>query len=471
MSPTRRASSSARALLAHLGREIDLLGATRALVLSTPGQAGNAQRIADALGSRAAGVFAEAVMHVPIETARAAREVARRLGADCAVAIGGGSTTGLGKGHRAGFRPADPGGSHHLRRQRDELDLGTDRRGVKKTGRDARVLPRTVIYDPELTLELPYPVTVTSAMNAIAHAAEGLYAPDGNPITALMAEEGIRASAAALPRLAANPMDLDARGDALYGAWLCGTVLGAVTMGLHLALCHTLGGSFGLPHAEVHAVILPHAVAYNASRARGDDAYREGAPGRWWWGRGASAVRSGDAPRCAHVLARHRHARRRAGPRGRAGHRRLPTRTRGLSNAPRCEPCCSVRSTASRPVASDTIFAAAPRQRSDQMKKILSVVCASALAQVAFAHHSAAMFDHSRTVTYTGTVKQFQYTNPHSWLQVMVVGSDGASVEWGFEAEGPSTLKQAGIDAKTFQPGEKLTIVANPMRTAARQAP
>jgi maleylacetate reductase len=124
-----------------------------------------------------------------------------------------------------------------------------------------------VIYDPELTLDLPLAMTVTSAMNAIAHAAEGLYAPDGNPITALMAEEGIRASAAALPRLAADPKDLDARGDALYGAWLCGTVLGAVAMGLHHKLCHTLGGSFNLPHAEVHAVILPHALAYNAAHA------------------------------------------------------------------------------------------------------------------------------------------------------------------------------------------------------------
>jgi alcohol dehydrogenase class IV len=129
------------------------------------------------------------------------------------------------------------------------------------------VLPKTVIYDPELTLGLPLAMTVTSAMNAIAHAAEGLYAHDGNPITALMAEEGIRASAAALPRLMRDPHDLDARGDALYGAWLCGTVLGAVAMGLHHKLCHTLGGSFNLPHADVHTVILPHALAYNAAQA------------------------------------------------------------------------------------------------------------------------------------------------------------------------------------------------------------
>jgi alcohol dehydrogenase class IV len=139
--------------------------------------------------------------------------------------------------------------------------------GLKKTGKDLRVLPRTVLYDPELTLTLPAGLSVTSGINAIAHAAEGLYAHDGNPVVALMAEEGIRASAAALAPLQADPQDLAARGDALYGAWLCGTVLGSVAMGLHHKLCHTLGGSFNLPHAEVHTVILPHALAYNAAAA------------------------------------------------------------------------------------------------------------------------------------------------------------------------------------------------------------
>jgi alcohol dehydrogenase class IV len=253
--------------LAQLGREIELLGATRALVLSTPEQADSARRVAEMLGPRSAGVFTKAVMHVPIETAREARAVARQLGADCAVAIGGGSTIGLGKAIalESGLPilaiPTTYAGSEMT------PIWGLTESGVKKTGRDARVLPTTVIYDPELSSSLPLAMTVTSAMNAIAHAAEGLYAHDGNPITALMAEEGIRASAAALPRLAVDPKDLDARSDALYGAWLCGTVLGAVAMGLHHKLCHTLGGSFNLAHADVHTVILPHALAYNAEQA------------------------------------------------------------------------------------------------------------------------------------------------------------------------------------------------------------
>ncbi len=253
--------------LARLGEEIERLGARRALVLSTPEQADSAGQVAAMLGDRAAGVFARAVMHVPIETARAAREEARRLGADCAVAVGGGSTTGLGKaialdsGLPILAIPTTYAGSEMT------PIWGLTEAGVKKTGRDPRVLPRTVIYDPALTLTLPYPLTVTSAINAIAHAAEGLYAHDVNPVVALMAEEGIRASAAALAPLQSDPTDLHARGDALYGAWLCGTVLGSVAMGLHHKLCHTLGGSFNLPHADVHTVVLPHALAYNTDDA------------------------------------------------------------------------------------------------------------------------------------------------------------------------------------------------------------
>ena len=257
--------------LQHLAREIDALGAKRALVLCTPEQTDAAQRVAALLGERAAGIFPRAVMHVPIETAREARAEAQRLGADCAVAIGGGSTTGLGKaialestldsGLPIVAIPTTYAGSEMT------PIYGLTEGGIKKTGRDARVLPRTVIYDPELSLTLPLGMSVTSGLNAIAHAAEGLYAHDGNPITALMAEEGIRAIAAALPKLARDAQDIGARGDALYGAWLCGSVLGAVAMGLHHKLCHTLGGSFNLPHAEVHTVILPHALAYNAEHA------------------------------------------------------------------------------------------------------------------------------------------------------------------------------------------------------------
>jgi len=135
--------------------------------------------------------------------------------------------------------------------------------GLKRTGRDPAVLPRTVLYDPDLTLGLPRGTSVTSGLNAIAHAVEGLYAEDANPVMSLLAEEGIRGLAAGLPRIFRAPADIEGRSDCLYGAWLCGTVLGSVGMGLHHKLCHTLGGSFGLPHAETHAVVLPHVTAFN----------------------------------------------------------------------------------------------------------------------------------------------------------------------------------------------------------------
>ena len=255
--------------LATLGREIEALGAHKALVLCTPEQRASAERVAALLGDRAASIFDRAAMHVPIETAREAREVARRLGADCAVAIGGGSTTGLGKaialdsGLPILAIPTTYAGSEMT------PIYGITESGLKKTGKDARVLPRTVLYDPELTLSLPVAMSVTSGINAIAHAAEGLYAVDGNPVMDLMAQAGIAALGRALPAIFKQPSDLDARADALYGAWLCGTVLGNVGMALHHKLCHTLGGSFNLPHAETHTIVLPHALAYNASAAPG----------------------------------------------------------------------------------------------------------------------------------------------------------------------------------------------------------
>jgi len=252
--------------LSKLGDEVQRLG-TRALVLSTPDQRADAEKAAAQLGDIAVGVFAEAVMHVPIETARAARAEAQRLGADVYVAIGGGSTIGLGKA--IALETAQPILAVPTTFAGSEMTpiYGLTEAGLKKTGRDRKVLPRTVIYDPTLTLTLPAKYAGPSGLNAIAHCVEALYAPDGNPIISLMAAEGIRAIARALPAVVHEAGNVEARGDALYGAWLAGTALGSTSMAIHHKLCHTLGGTFNLQHAEVHTVILPYATAYNRDAA------------------------------------------------------------------------------------------------------------------------------------------------------------------------------------------------------------
>jgi maleylacetate reductase len=248
----------------QLGAEAERLGAKRVLLISTPGRAEMVRSVSKDLA--VVGVFDKAVMHTPIEVVADARKVAAELRADCCVAVGGGSTIGFGKaialssGLPVLAVPTTYSGSEMT------TIWGISEGGAKKTGRDPKVLPRAVIYDPELTLDLPPAVSAASGMNAIAHCVEALYAHDGNPIISLMAEEGIRALAKALPVIVKEWKNLEARENALYGAWLAGTTISTTSVALHHKLCHILGG-FGLPHAETHSIVLPHAVRYNFEAA------------------------------------------------------------------------------------------------------------------------------------------------------------------------------------------------------------
>jgi alcohol dehydrogenase class IV len=186
---------------------------------------------------------------------------------DCVVAIGGGSTTGLGKA--IALRTDLPQIVLPTSYAGSEMTpvVGQTSGGIKTTQSSPKILPEAVIYDVDLTMTMPPGLSATSGINAIAHAVEALYARDRNPVISLMAQEGIRTLAHALPIICAQPNDKTARTDALYGAWLSGICLGAVGMALHHKLCHTLGGLFNLPHADTHTVILPHALAYNAPAA------------------------------------------------------------------------------------------------------------------------------------------------------------------------------------------------------------
>ncbi len=274
--PSFTASSAAvrvrfgQGLRREIGAEIAALGRARALILTTPQQTALGQEIASYAEGRMAGIFSQAAMHTPVDISEQATAYAIQIGADVVVAVGGGSTTGLGKAIalRTGLDqiviPTTYAGSEAT------PILGQTEGGRKTTQTTAAVQPEVILYDAELVAGLPLAMTVTSALNAMAHAAEGLYAQNRSPLSSLMAVEGLRAFKDALPRVIAAPQDMAARGETLYGAWLCGTVLGQVGMALHHKLCHTLGGSFDLPHAETHAVILPHAMAYSAAAARAE---------------------------------------------------------------------------------------------------------------------------------------------------------------------------------------------------------
>ena len=253
--------------LVSVRAEVEKLGGKRALVLATKYQIELAEQVAELLGDLCVGVHAEAVQHVPYSTVEEAVAKAKALSVDVLVAPGGGSTIGLAKGIALETDlpilaiPTTYAGSEmtHI--------WGISKDGRKTTGRNPIVKPKTVIYDPQLVRTLPEGMSLTSGINAMAHAVEALYAENRNPIASMMAEEGIRQLGIGLPAVMQDPNDIEARTATLNGSWLCATVLDMVGMALHHKLCHTLGGSYGMPHAETHTVVLPYATAYNSSHA------------------------------------------------------------------------------------------------------------------------------------------------------------------------------------------------------------
>ena len=250
--------------VASLGDEVERLGCSRALVVCTPGRAAMADELSASLGSRRVAVHAEARMHVPIETAEAGRAAARSYDADAVVSIGGGSAIGLGKA--IALECDIPLLCVVTTYSGSEMTsaCGMVENGKKVQHNSPRMLPRTVIYDAELTVGLPPAIAGPSGFNAIAHSVGAQYRQSSTPMLRLTSLDGIRAMASALPRIKTDPDDLDARGEALYGAWCCGMAAGSGARSIHHKLAHVVGGSFDLPHAETHTILLPHSTAYNA---------------------------------------------------------------------------------------------------------------------------------------------------------------------------------------------------------------
>lgn len=253
--------------LHEVGPEVERLGGSRVMLIAGGHEAAYADQIAADLGDRVVSRFTDVVMHVPVEVARKAVDEAVAAQADVLVALGGGSSTGMAKAVAKELRlPILAVATTYAGSEMTSI-WGLTENARKVTGKDPAVLPKTVIYDPELTVSLPVELSAASGMNALAHLVEGMYAPNVSPVSFIQAEEGVRALAMALPRVVADPRDLRARGDALYGAWLAGWTLGTTGMGVHHKICHTMGGTYSLPHAPVHSAVLSYATAFNEEYA------------------------------------------------------------------------------------------------------------------------------------------------------------------------------------------------------------
>ncbi|WP_108610628.1 maleylacetate reductase [Aminobacter sp. MSH1] len=246
-----------------VGNWLDRLDRKRVMLVCTPGQAQRTAAFSAAFPGHLAGVHAAAVMHTPVGATTKAVAVAEKLEADCLVSLGGGSAIGLGKA--VAWKTGLPHLAVPTTYSGSEVTpiLGQTDASRKITMRDPAILPAVVIYDPELSAGLPVATSIASGLNAMAHALEALYAADRTPITSMLATEGLKAFGWALPEIVRKPSDPEARRVALYGAWLCGWVLGMTRMSLHHKICHALGGSLDTPHAETHAIMLPHTIGFN----------------------------------------------------------------------------------------------------------------------------------------------------------------------------------------------------------------
>jgi alcohol dehydrogenase class IV len=247
--------------------EVERLDASRVLLVTGEQEEPLARELAAPLGDRLISVFSGVRPHVPLPVAEAVRALAGSVRADAVLSVGGGSTTGTAKaialttGLPIIAVPTTYAGSEVT----PVWGLTQDRRKV--IGTDQRVLPRVVIYDPELTVSLPAELSAASGLNALAHCVEAFWAPRRNPISSLAAQEGVRALGAALPLVVKDPADLAARAELLYGAYLAGSAFAVAGSGLHHKICHALGGAYDLPHAQTHAIVLPEVLAFNAPAA------------------------------------------------------------------------------------------------------------------------------------------------------------------------------------------------------------
>src|SRR5438067_1452274 len=262
-----------RGAIDRVGAEAEALG-QRVLFVCTPSlkASRHAARVRASLGDRLVAEFAGVEPHVPREIVDAARALAQQQKVDVVVVLGGGSAMGVGKGvvfrdhPEAGPAPALIAIPTTYAGSEMTPVFGSTNRaeGRKSVRRDPAVLPKLVIYDPQITLDLSAELTASTAINALAHCVEACYAPEVNPLVPPVALEGTRRIARSLPLCITNGRNLDAREDLLTGAYLAGFSIGNATMGLHHGVCHVLGGRTGVAHGVLNSIMLPHVMRFNA---------------------------------------------------------------------------------------------------------------------------------------------------------------------------------------------------------------
>lgn len=250
-----------------LSDEIGYLGAKRVMFCCTPGREEQVTQLAGTSVDHRVKICPIAKSIISEDLVVEGRRRAKQFGADCLVTFGGGSALGLAKLIALEFDiPIIAIVTTYAGSETTGL-RGMFEDGKRVLKRSSRMLPKTIIYDPELSVSLPLEISIASAVNSMAHAVSSFLGEHPNPVTNLIAEEGLRVMRSALPRIADSPVDVNARGDALYGAWLCGSTLNTAGVVFHHKVCHVLGGSFKLPHAITHTIILPHSTGYNRDYA------------------------------------------------------------------------------------------------------------------------------------------------------------------------------------------------------------
>jgi maleylacetate reductase len=229
---------------------------------------GTIDSIKSSLGERLVAVYDRVQPHVQDIQFHEVLATTREKSVDAVIGLGGGSSLGMAKA--VGFESHLPIIAIPTTYAGSEMTsvygiTHTDEDPPRKvTVSDPGVTPKLVLYDPELTLALPPALTASTGINALAHCMEALYSKTRTPISTAAAVHGVRHIIGALLNCYLDGKDLEARTQMLLGSHLAGFSLASASMGLHHGLCHVLGGTANVPHGIANAIILPHAIRFNA---------------------------------------------------------------------------------------------------------------------------------------------------------------------------------------------------------------